>query len=105
MLFSQVEIALNSHCICPLYSEPAILKDGFQQWSDWYYQRVTRCGCLSRTFYQNICDKKDSVRVKKMDRKSTESEKIKRKKRHAKRKGFADIHAEKEGVTYEAGKF
>ena len=40
-----------------------------------------------------------------MDHKSTESEKIKRKKRHAKRKGFADSHAEKEGVTYEAGTF
>ena len=61
-------------------------------------------GVLVRHFTKIFCDKKDSVRVKKMDRKSTESEKIKRKKRHAKRKGFADSHAEK-GVTYEAGKF
>ena len=50
------------------------------------------------TFYQKILREERQCT-------STECVKKKRKKRHAKRKGFADSHAEKEGVTYETGKF
>ena len=60
---------------------------------------------LAGHFTNIFCEKKDSVRVKKMDHKSTECEKKKRKKRRAKKKGFADSRVEKEVVTYEAVKF
>ena len=45
------------------------------------------------------------MRIKRMDLTSTEVQKSMRNKQHAKRKGLADSHSEKESATYEAGKF
>ena len=51
-----------------------------------------------------VGQRKNTIRMQNMDLK-TSSSKMRRKKLHNVRKGFIDAHVEKEGVTYEAGRF
>ena len=56
-------------------------------------------------FTTEFCDKRDSERVIKMDLKSSDQTKLRRKQLRAQRKGFIDTIEQKEGFVYGAGEF
>ena len=58
-------------------------------------------GHFTVAFGQN----KNTIRMQNMDLKTSLRGKMRRKKLHNARKGFIDARVEKEGVTYEAGRF
>ena len=56
-------------------------------------------------FTTEFCGKRDSERVTKMDLKSSDQTKLRRKQLRAQRKGFIDTVEQKEGLVYGAGEF
>ena len=56
-------------------------------------------------FATEFCGKRDNERVKKMDLKSSDQTKLRRKQLRAQRKGFIETVELKEGLVYGAGEF
>ena len=62
-------------------------------------------GMVPGHFTMAFGQKKNTIRMQNMDLKTCSRGRMRRKKRRNVRKGFIDAHVEKEGVTYEAGRF
>ena len=62
-------------------------------------------GMVPGHFTMTFGQKKNTIRMQNMDLKTSSRGKMHRKKLHNVRKGFIDAQVEKEGVTYEAGRF
>ena len=66
---------------------------------------LKKLGVTPGEYCVNSCEKKDSNRIRLMERKATPASKQQRKQLRAKRKGYADTNEEQEGVTYGPGMF